>query len=120
MTHAGHETFPVRQEEDRIPSGKLARTAIVCVLVGLAGVFTAWLMLKATTGSIRGRERDARSAGTSIANVEQSPILGAAEGLDLEADQRRELSRYRWLDRDAGVAAIPIDRAMDIFVERSR
>jgi hypothetical protein len=33
----------------------------------------------------------------------------------VSADADTHLHRYRWVDRDAGVAAIPIDRAMSLF-----
>ena len=33
----------------------------------------------------------------------------------LQAEQRSHLDMYQWLDRSAGVVAIPIDRAMDLI-----
>lgn len=41
--------------------------------------------------------------------------------LDLEsfrAHQERELNSYGWIDRQAGVVRIPIDRAMDLILQR--
>ena len=35
----------------------------------------------------------------------------------LETEQLGELHEYRWIDRDAGTVAIPIERAMDLVVE---
>jgi hypothetical protein len=35
------------------------------------------------------------------------------------AEQSALLNEYRWVDRDAGVVAMPIDRAMEIMVERA-
>jgi hypothetical protein len=36
----------------------------------------------------------------------------------LEARQRERLSQYRWIDRQNGVIAIPIDRAMALIAQR--
>ena len=33
-------------------------------------------------------------------------------------DEDRKLATYNWVDKDKGVAQIPIDRAMDLIVER--
>jgi len=37
----------------------------------------------------------------------------------VQAEQTDRLSHYRWVDEKAGVAAIPIDRAMDLVVEQA-
>ena len=34
--------------------------------------------------------------------------------LQLKASQTEQISEYRWVDRDAQVVAIPIDRAMEL------
>jgi hypothetical protein len=123
MSHEEAESFPVRQEEDIVPSGRLVRIVLGTIGVGLLGVFFAGVVLETNTGGIRAHALNGappRAAGPTIAQVEQAPILGAAAGLDLQRAQRAELSRYRWVDRDAGVAGIPIERAMDLIVEQSR
>ena len=38
------------------------------------------------------------------------------ELLELEADQSEILDAYRWVDREKGVVAIPVERAMEIVV----
>jgi len=117
------DAFPVHQELDVIPSGRLTRIVLGAIGVGLLAVFFAALVLETNTGGIRARAASGaapRAAGSTIAHIEQTPILGAAAGLDLRRQQRGQLSRYRWVDRDAGFAAIPIERAMDLVVEQSR
>ena len=37
-----------------------------------------------------------------------------------EAEQRKLLEGYRWVDRDNGVVALPIERAMDLVIEENR
>jgi hypothetical protein len=38
------------------------------------------------------------------------------ELLKLEADQSEVLDAYRWVDREKGIVAIPVERAMEIVV----
>jgi len=107
----------VRQEDDVVASRRIVLVTAAAVVVALAAVFAASVLLERDLGSLRAGAptgASARAAGRRIANVEQTPILAARDGLDLRDLQRRELSRARWLDRDAGVAAIPIERAMDL------
>jgi hypothetical protein len=116
------QSFRVHQQEDVVASRKVVATAVVSIAIGLTGVFFAGVVLEATTGSLRSAHSSGtvRSAGRSIANIEQTPILDAKDGLDLREEQRRELSRTQWVDRDAGIAAIPIERAIDLVAGGSR
>jgi hypothetical protein len=47
------------------------------------------------------------------------PGTRAGLGPDWSRAERATLDHYAWVDRDAGVVQIPIDRAMDVLVERS-
>jgi hypothetical protein len=38
--------------------------------------------------------------------------------IELRAEEERVLTSYGWVDQHAGVAHLPIDRAMDLVVER--
>lgn len=55
-----------------------------------------------------------------IGQLEQSLLASSERGLQLRSAQRSALDRARWVDRDAGIVAIPIERAMDITAERAR
>lgn len=115
--------FEVRQEVDAIPGGRLAKIAALAIVIGVIDVFFSALVLETNTGGIRSHQALAApppGADGAIAHIEQAPILGAAEGLDLRRQQREQLSRYRWVDRDAGLVAIPIERAMDLVERGSR
>ena len=85
------------------------------VAVGAAGVGVSSFILQKRTPDSPGAAAPAPSvAPRTIASIEQTQILTTAAGQDLRARQRRELEGFRWVDRDAGVAAIPIERAMAI------
>lgn len=50
-----------------------------------------------------------------------APELEAEPGQSLQpylAAEQQKLSSYRWVDRQAGIAAIPIDRAMDLIAQQ--
>jgi hypothetical protein len=54
--------------------------------------------------------------------VPPPPRLQADPATDLAAERAREqaqLDGYAWVDRDAGIARIPVDRAMDILARSS-
>jgi hypothetical protein len=60
---------------------------------------------------------------TSLAAIDRSaqPDLQVSPMQDLQkmrAIEDAQLHNYGWVDRQAGVAAIPIDRAMEILAER--
>jgi hypothetical protein len=108
--------FIVRQAEDVVPTRKLVAVGIGSLLSILAGVgFSAWILL-ATEKSpeLHGVGPKPSAAPDQIGILEQTEITEANRGRHLNEAQREELGRYRWVDRSAGIASIPIERAMDI------
>jgi hypothetical protein len=114
--------FRVLQEEDLVAAPKVLGIAVVSVAVGLLAVFFEGTLLERNAGRIwRSPIHDETPrAGREISNIEQTPILEARDGLDLRDKQREELTHYAWVNRDAGIAAIPIERAIDLVVEEQR
>jgi hypothetical protein len=50
-----------------------------------------------------------------------APMLEVIEGIELRKDlvqQEEQLNTYGWVDQKAGVAHIPIERAMDLIAQR--
>jgi hypothetical protein len=116
---AGHAVdFAVRQEEDTVSSRRLVDVGVASVAVGVAGVFVAGALLVASTGALQpdfaGARGRPRSVPRVLSRIEQTPIESARPGIDLRDAQRRDLESWGWVDRRAGIAKIPIDRAMDI------
>ena len=90
-----------------------AGLATMLVVVALA----AWAVLSVLRS---GSAQDASSLRAAAARM-PSPRLQTAPSRDLDAlreEKRALLSDYRWLDRDAGVVRIPIERAMELLAER--
>jgi hypothetical protein len=110
--------FRVEQEPDVIRGGRLVAITALTALVGVLGVLAARLLNPLVPGQAppRGASGPAFQAGTP----ERSLIERTARGLALKAEQRTKLNQYGWADRDAGLAQIPIERAIDLRVEQSR
>jgi hypothetical protein len=115
--------FEVHQEEDAVAVSRVMRVGVAAVVIGAIGVFFAGLSLALRVGELKpsfAGPHGPQPAPSELSEVEQTPIWDTRRGEDLEAEQRHELDRWGWADRDAGVARIPIDRAMDLVVRESR
>jgi hypothetical protein len=109
--------FAVHQEEDVVASGRLVRIGVVSVAVGALGVFVAGALLVVRVGAVTPSLTGAHGplpAPREISGLEQTPIRDTRVGEDLLDAQKRRLETWSWVDRDAGIARIPIRRAMDV------
>ena len=82
---------------------------VTTLIVGAALVLITVIGLQALFYKTRDEEL-ARKAGS----------VGTQEVLNLRAAQREKLAGYRWVDKANGVAAIPIERAMEQVEAESR
>jgi hypothetical protein len=86
------------QEKGR-SSTPIVITGLVMVL--LFGVFVVFLV----------------SQGRSIPDVEEVKAETRVKNLaDLNVENQKILTQYRWIDKSKGVVGIPIDRAMDLVL----
>lgn len=98
-----------RQERDRVDGARIAKLLAGVVVIAAIGVgFSSWLMGPPPRGP------EPTESPRTIGSIEQTNVYDTAAGLDLRARQRAELETWHWVDRDAGIAAIPIERAMAI------
>ena len=121
------------QERDRMRGGPAVAVMVVSVAVIVAGVASAWWLLRselARSGARDGgigrtlgpppaeRERLPRRLGGLLqTQVEQGE--GGRSREEAAARRRNEPpDRWGWIDRERGVARMPIDRAMDLVLER--
>jgi hypothetical protein len=57
------------------------------------------------------------SEGQSIPNVEELHAQARLKNLaDLNNENQKALTQYRWVDKSKGVVGIPIDRAMELVL----
>ncbi|MCL2448884.1 MAG: hypothetical protein FWD17_08055 [Polyangiaceae bacterium] len=121
MSDAHDTHFTVRQEPDAIGTRRVVAVGAVGLVIAAAAVAAAGALLFAVDGSLRPSAAGPGGPTASrrtLGGVEQTPILDSAAGLDLRNRQRAELEQWGWASRDAGVATIPIDRAIDVFLSR--
>lgn len=87
--------------KDGLNTPAIALTGVVSTLV----VFAVILLIMAWFHSIQNEE------------TYRKQVLPPSEDLNrLVFEQQASLSHYRWVDREQGVVAIPIERAMDLVV----
>jgi hypothetical protein len=109
----------LEQEPDRVPTRRVAAVGLAGLLVFGAGALWAAGVLRGATGSARSdaAPRPALAGEPEVGMVFQQPFdEGIAAAHDASA--RRRLEGAGWVDRDAGVAHVPIDLAMDLVVRR--
>jgi hypothetical protein len=123
MSAGAHPDFVVRQEEDRIATPTISVIAVSTVVIGAIAVLLSGIMLTGILGTLQpsaAGSRGVRAAGRDIADLEQTSIIDLEYGVDLGEQQRGQLHKYGWIERDAGIAAVPIERAIDRVVEEAR
>ena len=100
---------PPAQEQDRVDGPRVSLVAVVGVAITALSVAVVRSML----------ERPAAAhARPGVLRLEQGPIETTAPGSELRERKALELSRYAWVDREQGVVAIPIERAMELVVSQ--
>jgi hypothetical protein len=104
-------TFDVRQADDRVEGRSIARVGVASGVVFVVSLVVAAALL----GVFSTRSAAVASAPPASGTVERTLLLGTPRGLEQRARARESLSRWEWVDRDAGVARIPVDRAIDII-----
>jgi hypothetical protein len=102
----------VRQAEDSLPERKIAVATAVSFAVAAIALVVAGVLLE-----YWGKQpvAETKPAPPTISTVEQTLVLHTERGIDLRREQTAALQRLEWVDRDAGIARIPIDTAIDIF-----
>ena len=124
---ASHDTLPsgehdhgVRAEEDRVPVLRLVLIGVAALLVFFVGSFAAVTYLRlrqAERGPIAIPPEIGRS---KIGLVEQQQFELSLRADRAKAKQLERLGSVGWVDRQAGVAHIPIDAAMQLVVRGVR
>jgi len=91
---------------DRRDDPDISLTTLV-VVVGAVLTFVAVVFLQAVFYRAETAEYERK-----VVNESPKKLRSA------RAEQSAVLNEYRWVDRENGVVAIPIERAMEILVER--
>jgi hypothetical protein len=76
---------------------------------------------QATMSPMVAPRADTRAVAPADTQAFPQPRLEESERTELREfieDQDRMLATYNWIDKDKGIVQIPIDRAMDLIVQR--
>ena len=94
---------------------------VVALIIGAVIIHAViWALLKGLQTAAGHHEPYERAASRTSANT-RYPVLQVAPARDMQAFRFREeaaLNSYGWVDPTSGVVRIPIDRAMELLVER--
>lgn len=113
---ASERDFEVRQAPDQLHRARITGVTVAGIFVTVISLVVAWYLLALWS---RGPELPAAAptaAPRTISTVEQSLIRETNRGGALRAEQRAALDRWGWVDRQSGLAKLPIDTAIDVFV----
>jgi hypothetical protein len=131
--HTGHETE--FEHEDLGTRGVFAfmiglaviGVVIYFIIVGMYSFLDNYERSQMATASPLVTSKGAMSRVVTQVDMDKTfkdngaPMLEVIEGVDLRKDligQESQLNSYGWVDEKAGVAHIPIERAMELLVER--
>jgi hypothetical protein len=113
------EVEPRPHRGDDLDSRSIIRIAVIFVFT-IAFCLTVLALLFRHFENIYPNRTSEAAPRVSEADLPPEPRLQSAPALDLaqvRAAEDQHLSRYAWIDRQKGVAQIPIDRAMALWVQ---
>jgi hypothetical protein len=107
------------ETEDFTPRGVRLFTAGLAVLAVMVLLLMGGLLWVLSDG--RPARQGIVTPGVPAPSMSPAPDLQVASSLDyqeMRAAEEAQLHSYRWVDQEAGIAAIPIERAMEILAAR--
>lgn len=110
----GHEGTEIQSRGLFISAGVLVATVIVCQVV--LGFWMRSFERKRNRVDARFPNRQAIEVGQfPQPRLQESPT---GDMVDMIREERARITTYGWVDQDAGIAHIPIDRAMEILAAK--
>lgn len=116
----GHGQFRVTNQEDVLPSRTLLLVAVITAAVFTAGGLLAWAFLARYEHTYPPKSVEPVLMTREIHMVDQSLIWVDQSIDDWMREERLQLDSYGWVDRDNGIAHIPIEEAMQRVVRGER
>ena len=116
----------VAAEPDRVSVGSIVKFAVLLLVVSAVSMVVVWGLFRLLEARTRATEAgptpvEAERPLTAEQKLPPRPRLEIDPRADLallRAEEDARLSSYGWVDKPAGFVRIPIDRAMDLMVER--
>ncbi len=123
MSQSHSSTHLVRAEEDRISTRHVVAVGVASLLLFFLASLAATRMMARDRAALLpdGPPPPPAEVGQAkIGIVEQQPFERTRTGPEWRAEQLRRLESFGWVDRQAQLAHIPVDRAMDLVLQGER
>jgi hypothetical protein len=107
-------------EKSEAELAPIVKFTVVLVVVSLVVLAAMRLLFDRLTQRDEARDTP-RHPLAAERELPPAPRLQVTPALDLEAfraARARELETYGWIDRDAGTVRVPIERAIDLVLEK--
>jgi len=115
----GHQTTPGHERTDA-DTRKVLMFGVGLAVIIVAACLAMWI----TFGYLNAHQPLTGPPPSPLASgrrLPPEPRLQVSETEDIGktvAEEDKQLGSYGWIDKDGGVAHIPVDRAMDLILER--
>jgi hypothetical protein len=115
------DTPRIPYETDQVSVRLIRIILVVVVFVAIIAIAASTWIQVSTRRSLGRPFRTVPGlrAPREIGMIDQTLLERDEYGPTLRAHQIQTLQRYGWADREHGIAQIPIDKAMDLFVKQS-
>jgi hypothetical protein len=114
--------LPPQRFDEEIDSKSIVRFAIGLIAVTLVALAVVWELATVFKKAEEGQDRAPSPLAEALVDpIPPGPRLQSTPPRDmneLREQDREALTTYGWVDPAAGVARIPIDRAMSILAEK--
>jgi hypothetical protein len=111
---------PVRQEEDRIKTAKIVGVGVGALLVFGIGIYWAIAIQRGKTGTLKAVAPPAPYAGKLEVGMVYQPLFEDSIADRKSAPKRQRLNSVGWADPEKKHAHIPIDRAMELVIQKGK
>lgn len=101
----------IRQERDRVSRSLVVLAAVLVAAISAIYVAVSWALTSAPPGA----EVDRLPGELGVIEAARWEIETRAEVQARE--DRARLNSYGWMDRDGGIIHIPIDRAIELYLQ---
>jgi hypothetical protein len=104
-------------EEDRVPSGRIiavGAAALIVFTLGSVAAGVGMVAMRKTVNPEGDHAPPAEAGKPKIGMIEQRLFEHSNMGVAWREGQQRRLGSFGWVDKQKGVAHIPIDQAMEM------
>jgi hypothetical protein len=118
--HGGPHGDHVRSEDDHVSTGKIVAVGVGSLLIFFVASLLTMMYLRARLVEHGPMPKPPEIGQSKIGMVEQQLFDVSVRGLRDRDARLERLRSYGWVNREGGVAHIPIDRAMEMVVQGVR